>query len=66
MQEESPEEGRAWLLGAAVVGMNLLASMAERAGAPDLRSSFLSAAAVWGQWEREEALPTLQPQPRPD
>jgi len=45
--ERSTEETRAWLLGSAVAGLNLLASLAEGEELEDVRASFLSAASVW-------------------
>lgn len=51
-------EGRVWLLGAAIAGMNLLAAVADRQGDPDLGVSFRSAAAVWAEQEREEGQPS--------
>ena len=54
VQESESAEGRAWLLHAAVAGMNVLADLADRQGADDLRSSFLDAAGVWAEQGQDE------------
>lgn len=50
------EEQRAWIIGATVAGLNMLASLAEGEELADLRASLLSSAAAWAQACEPEAL----------
>lgn len=54
-------ERRAWLLGAAVAGMNLLASFATGEEMEDIRESFCAAAAVWAEMQNDEPSPSQRP-----
>lgn len=65
MEGQSPEDSRAWLLGAAVAGLNVLAALAAQSEeTADLGPTFLSVAAVWGEREREEGSSSLRLQRR--
>lgn len=59
---------RAWLLGAAVAGLQLLAAIAEEdEDLADVRASFLSAAGVWGATGVAQVLrPLSLAEPGPD
>lgn len=54
-RRQAAAEARAYLLGAGVVGMNLLASMAgQDAATEDLRPMFLKAGAIFSDAGQEE------------
>jgi len=59
--QRSADETRAWLLGSAVAGLKLLASLAEGDELADVRSSFLGVASAWGCAQRLELQPPLVP-----